>query len=63
MIKNAGYELTNYSQDDRLAARNKLLAIVPTAPDHAPSNKPAKRTKAYFRTLADSMEDNVWRYL
>jgi|DEB0MinimDraft_6_1074348.scaffolds.fasta_scaffold41420_4 hypothetical protein len=63
MIKNAGYELTNYSQDDRLAARNKLLAIVPTAPDYAPSNKPAKRTKAFFVTLADSMEDNVWRYL
>ena len=36
MIKNAGYELTNYSQDDRLAARNKLLVIVPTAPDYAP---------------------------
>ena len=69
MIKNAGYELTNYSQDDRLAARNKLLAIVPTAPDYAPSNKPAKRTKAFFITksvivtLADSMKDNVWRYL
>ena len=67
MIKNAGYELTNYSQDYRLAARNKLLAIVPTAPDYAPSNKPAKKaffiTKSVIVTLADSMEDNVWRYL
>lgn len=67
MIKNAGYELTNYSQDDRLAARNKLLAIVPTAPDYAPSNKPAKKaffiTKSVIVTLADSMKDNVWRYL
>jgi len=64
MVQDAsGYALSCYSQDDRASARIKLLAIVPTAPDHAPSNKPAKRTKAYFRTLADSMEDNVWRYL
>jgi len=64
MVQDAsGYALSCYSQDDRLAARNKLLAIVPTAPDYAPSNKPAKRTKAFFVTLADSMEDNVWRYL
>jgi len=39
------------------------LALIPQAPDHAPSNKLAKRTKAYFRTLADSMEDSVWRFL
>lgn len=63
MIKNAGYELTNYSSDDRSIARTKLLALVPQAPDHASSNKPAKRTKAYFCTLADSMEDNIWRFL
>jgi hypothetical protein len=63
MVKNAGYELTSYSQNDRLAARNQLLALVPKAPDYAPASKPAKRTKAYFRTLADSMEDNIWRYL
>jgi len=64
MVKDAsGYTLSCYSADDRAIARIKLLAMVPKAPDHAPSNKPAKRTKAYFRTLADSMEDNVWRYL
>ncbi len=63
MVKNAGYELTNYSQNDRLAARAKLLAVVSKAPDHAPASKPYKRTKAYFRTLADSMEDHIWRYL
>jgi|DEB0MinimDraft_3_1074331.scaffolds.fasta_scaffold386651_1 hypothetical protein len=64
MVKDAsGYSLSCYSRDDRAAARTKLLALVPQAPDHAPSNKPAKRTKAYFRTLADSMEDSVWRFL
>ena len=63
MVKDAGYSLSSYSQDDRAAARTKLLALVRKAPDHAPANKPAKRTKAYFRTLADSMEDSVWRFL
>jgi hypothetical protein len=63
MVKNAGYQLTSYSQNDRLAARAKLLAVVSKAPDHAPASKPNKRTKAYFRTLADSMEDHIWRYL
>jgi hypothetical protein len=63
MIKNAGYELTSYSQNDRLAARTKLLAVVSKAPDHDPTSKPSKRTKAYFRTLANSMEDHIWRYL
>ena len=68
MVQDAsGYALSCYSQDDRLAARNKLLAIVPTAPDYAPSNKPAKKaffiTKSVIVTLADSMKDNVWRYL
>jgi len=64
MVKSAsGYKLTNYSRDDRAAARIKLLALVPQAPDHAPTTKPAKRTKAYFRTLADSMEDDIWRFL
>jgi hypothetical protein len=64
MVQNAsGYQLTNYSSSDRSIARTKLLALVPQAPDHAPARKPAKRTKAYFRTLADSMEDNIWRFL
>jgi hypothetical protein len=64
MVKDAsGYSLSCYSADDRAAARNQLLAMVPKAPDNAPANKPAKRTKAYFRTLADSMEDSVWRFL
>ena len=63
MVKDAGYSLSNYSRDDRAAARIKLLALVPQAPDHAPARKPAKRTKAYFRTLADSMEDDIWRFL
>jgi hypothetical protein len=64
MVKDAsGYCLSCYSADDRAAARTKLLAMVPKAPDHAPVNQPAKRTKAYFRTLADSMEDSVWRFL
>jgi hypothetical protein len=64
MVQNAsGYKLTSYSRDDRAAARTKLLALVPQAPDHAPARKPAKRTKAYFRTLADSMEDDIWRFL
>jgi len=64
MVKDAsGYSLSCYSADDRAAARTKLLAMVSKAPDHAPAHKPAKRTKAYFRTLADSMEDNIWRYL
>jgi hypothetical protein len=63
MIKNAGYELTSYSQNDRSAARTRLLAVVSKAPEHAPANKPAKRTKAFFLTLADSMQDDVWRYL
>ena len=64
MVKDAsGYSLSCYSRDDRAAARTKLLALVPQAPDHAPTTKPAKRTKAYFRTLADSMEDTIWRFL
>lgn len=64
MVKDAsGYSLSCYSADDRAAARTKLLAMVPKAPDHAPVNQPAKRTKAYFRTLADSMDDSVWRFL
>lgn len=64
MVKDAsGYSLSCYSRDDRAVARTKLLAMASKAPDHAPTSKPAKRTKAYFRTLADSMEDNVWRYL
>ena len=63
MVKNAGYELTSYSQNDRFAARTKLLAMVPKAPDRAPASRPSKRTKAYLRTLADSMEDHIWRYL
>lgn len=64
MVKDAsGYALSCYSRDDRAIARTKLLAMVSKAPDHAPASKPAKRTKAYFRTLADSMEDSVWRYL
>lgn len=64
MVQNAsGYKLTNYSRDDRSIARTKLLALVPQAPDHAPVTIPAKRTKAYYYALADSMHDNVWRYL
>ena len=64
MVQDAsGYSLSCYSRDDRAVARTRLLALVPQAPDHAPGNKPAKRTKAYFRTLADSMEDNIWRFL
>lgn len=63
MVKDAGYSLSSYSQDDRFAARNKLLALVPKAPDYAPPSRPNQRTKAFFRTLADSMEDDIWRYL
>jgi hypothetical protein len=63
MVKDAGYSLSSYSRDDRAAARSKLLAMVHKAPDYAPANKPAKRTKAFFLTLADSMQDDIWRYL
>jgi len=63
MVKDSGYSLSSYSQDDRSTARTKLLALVSKAPDHAPASRPAKRTKAYYYALADSMEDNVWRYL
>jgi len=63
MVKDAGYSLSSYSQDDRSAARSKLLALVHKAPDHAPADKPAKRTKAFFLTLADSMQDDIWRFL
>ncbi len=63
MVKDAGYSLSSYSRDDRSAARSKLLALVHKAPQHAPASKPAKRTKAFFLTLADSMQDDIWRYL
>jgi len=63
MVKDSGYSLSSYSQDDRSAARTKLLALVSKAPDHASPSQPNKRTKAFFRTLADSMQDDIWRLL
>jgi hypothetical protein len=63
MVKDAGYSLSSYCSNDRSAARTKLLALVHKAPDHAPADKPAKRTKAFFLTLADSMQDDIWRFL
>jgi len=63
MVKDSGYSLSSYSRDDRSAARSKLLALVHKAPDYAPSHQPAKRTKAFFLTLADSMQDDIWRFL
>jgi len=64
MVKDAsGYALSCYSSDDRAAARTKLLAMAVKAPEHAPVTQPAKRNKEFFRALANSMEDNIWRYL
>ena len=64
MVKDAsGYALSCYSVNDRAVARTKLLAMVSKAPDHAPVSYPAKRTKAFFLTLADSMQDDIWRFL
>jgi hypothetical protein len=63
MVKDSGYSLSSYSCDDRSTARAKLLALVHKAPKHAPVSQPNKRTKAFFLTLADSMQDDIWRFL
>jgi hypothetical protein len=63
MVKDAGHSLSGYSSNDRAIARAKLLALVPAAPNHAPSSQPNKRTKAFYKALADSLEDHVWRFL
>ena len=63
MVKDSGYSLSSYSCDDRSTARSKLLALVHKAPKHAPVSQPNKRTKAFFLTLADSMQDDIWRFL
>jgi hypothetical protein len=55
MVKDSGYSLSNYSRDDRAAARSFILS-------HA--NKPAHKSKKdLLLTLANALQDDIWKVL
>ena len=66
-----GFKLTSYNAEDRAAARSILLEHEKSAPAQlsakesakAIAGKKHKRTKDFVRTLADAMQDEIWRTL
>lgn len=66
-----GFKLSSYNSADRAIARSLLLEHEKKAPEHlsakefakAMAGKNHKRTKDFVRTLADAMQDEIWRTL
>jgi hypothetical protein len=72
MVSDAiGFKWTSYNTADRAVARTLLLEHAKTAPEQlsakefarAINGKKHKHTKDFIYTLADAMNDSIWKVL